>query len=75
MALARVGDVLAADYRVDGRMVSRALFDVALNTVVSEADTSGRTSYLASVSATATVRDPAGVAVPSPLQPTGVTGP
>ncbi len=74
-ALASVGAPRPADYRVDGRMVSRALFELRLNTVVSAADAAGATSYIASVSATATVVDPAGTALPSALQPSGTTGP
>lgn len=75
LALAKAGPVTRADYRVDGRVVSRALFEVLLNTTVRAADTDGRTSYIASMSATATVRDPAGNALPSALQPSGTTGP
>lgn len=74
-AIASVGATRRADYRVDGRMVSRELFELRLNTTVSEADTAGRTSYIATVSATATVVDPAGTALPSVLQPSGTTGP
>lgn len=75
LALAKVGPVTRADYKVDGRVVSRALFEVLLNTTVAESDTAGRTSYIATVTATATVRDPGGTALPSALQPSGTTGP
>ncbi len=75
-ALASVGPVRQADYRgADGRTVARALFEVRLNTTVSAADTAGRTSYIATVEATATVVDPAGTALPTALQPTGTHGP
>jgi hypothetical protein len=74
-ALASVGPVRRADYKVDGRMVSRALFELRLNTTVSAADTAGRTSYIATVEATATVVDPAGNTLPSAIQPTGDIGP
>ena len=74
-AVAGGGPTRTADYRVDGRVVSRELFELRLNATVSEADASGRTSYIASVSATAVVTDAAGNALPDALQPTGVTGP
>jgi hypothetical protein len=74
-AIASVGATRRADYRVDGRMVSRELFELRLNTTVSEADTAGRTSYIATVSATATVRDAGGNTLPSTLQPSGTIGP
>lgn len=74
-AVAGVGATRTADYKLDGRMVSRELFELRMNVTVREADPAGRTSYIASVSATATVVDPAGAPLPSVLQPTGVTGP
>ena len=75
VAVASVGPVRQADYKVDGRVISRALFELRLNTTVSAADTAGRTSYIATVEATATVVDPAGVALPASIQPTGDIGP
>ena len=75
LALASVGAVTRADYRVDGRVISRAVFEVALNTLALESDLAGRTSRIATVTATASVRDPGGVLLPSALQPTGVFGP
>lgn len=75
LALASVGTVTRADYRVDGRLVSRAVFEVALNTIALESDLAGRTSRIATVSATASVRDPGGVLLPSVLQPQGTIGP
>ena len=75
LALASTGAITRADYRSDGRLVSRALFELSLNTIVLEADTAGRTSRIATLSATGSARDPGGTLVPSPLQPTGVTGP
>jgi hypothetical protein len=56
-------------------MVSRAVFEVALNTLALESDLAGRTSRIATVSATASVRDPGGVLLPSVLQPQGIIGP
>lgn len=75
VAIASLGPTRSADYRVDGRVVSRALFELRLNTRVSAADTAGRTSYIATVGATATVVDPAGATLPSAIQPTGTIGP
>lgn len=75
LALAATGPITRADYRVDGRVISRAVFELSLNTVVLETDTAGRTSRIATLSAAGSVRDPGGALVPSPLQPSGVTGP
>ncbi len=75
LALASVGPVTRSDYRVDGRVVSRAVFEVALNTLALEADLAGRTSRIATVVATTSVRDPGGALLPSVLQPQGTIGP
>lgn len=71
LAVATVGPATMADYVADGRMVSRSLFEVRLNAIASEADTDGRTSYIATVELDATVRLADGTALPSSLQPTG----
>lgn len=69
LALATVGPATQADYPADGRLVSRSLFEVRFNAVASEADVDGRTSYIATVGATGTVKEPDGTDVPSTLQP------
>lgn len=62
------GSVTPADYRVDGRMVSRAVLDVRLNAVSNAADTAGRTGYLATVAVASALTDPAGDPLPASLQ-------
>lgn len=69
LALAEVGTATQADYPADGRMVSRSLFEVALNGVANEADADGRTNYIDTVEVTATVQNAAGADLPSTVQP------
>lgn len=70
LALASIGAATQADYRADGRMVSRSLFEVRLNGASTEADTAGATSYIADADVTGTVTDAEGTALPETLQPT-----
>lgn len=70
LALATVGAATQADYRADGRMVSRALFEARFNAVDFEADAAGRTSYIATAEVAGTVTDPAGADVSDSIQPT-----
>lgn len=70
LALGRIGDILTADYKADGRWISRCVLDVRLNGKASEADLDGRTSYIATVQATATVTRPDGATLDTDLQPT-----
>lgn len=69
LALAVVGPATQADYPADGRMVSRSLFEVALNGHASEADTTSRTSYIATVEAVAAIEGVDGVDLPDAIQP------
>lgn len=69
LALATVGPGTQADFASDGRMVSRSLFELRLNAHASEADTDGRTSYIATVEATATIEGVDGVDLPVSIQP------
>jgi hypothetical protein len=69
LALASIGNVVTADYKVDGRWLSRCTFDVRLNGQAREADLNGRTSYIATVEATATIRSPNGTAIDIDIQP------
>jgi hypothetical protein len=69
LALASIGNVVTADYKVDGRWLSRCTLDVRLNGIASEADLNGRTSYIATVEATATIRSPNGTALDIDIQP------
>lgn len=69
LALASVGPATTADYNADGRMVSRSLFELALNGVANDADADGRTSYIASVEATASVTNAGGTTLSSTVQP------
>lgn len=69
LALATVGPATTADYRADGRLVSRSLFEVALNGHAREADTAGRTSYVATVEAVAATEGVDGVDLPDSIQP------
>lgn len=50
-------------------MVSRSLFEVRMNAHASEADTAGRTSYIATVESTATIEGVDGVDLPVSIQP------
>jgi hypothetical protein len=70
LALATIGPATTADYPADGRLVSRSLFEVRLNAAAREADTAGRTSYIATVATEGTVKRPDGTAVPATIQPT-----
>lgn len=69
LAFAGVGAARQADYRADGRMVSRSLFEVQLNGAALEADLDGRTSYIATADVTGTVAGPDGTDVPATIQP------
>lgn len=69
VAVAVVGPATQADYPSDGRMVSRSLFELRLNANAVETDAAGRTSYIASVTASGTVLDVDGTALPDSLQP------
>lgn len=72
LALAGVGAVTNADYPgSNDRMVSRCILEVRLNGRAREADTAGRTSYIATVQATAALTRPDGAALDADLQPTG----
>lgn len=71
LALVSVAGVRQADYRVDGRWMPRALFEVRLNGASSAEDVAGRTSYIATVGVTATVTRPDDAPVLSSLQPSG----
>lgn len=71
LALANVGQSLVTDYEVDGRFVSRRTLEVRLNGVASEADTDGRTSYIATVGTTGGITNPTGATLPSSIQPGG----
>lgn len=73
LALATVGPTTRAPYTADGRRVARSLFEVRLNAVDEQADTEGRTSYIATVEVTGSVVDPGGTDLPDSLQPT-ITG-
>lgn len=71
-ALATVGPATQADYPDDnGRMVSRSLFEVLLNSAARETDAAGATSYIANVESAGTVQEPDGTDAPDTLQPTG----
>lgn len=71
LAFVRATEVTRADYRVDGRVVPRSLFEVQMNGAASFEDEASRTSYIASVEVTATVTRPDGTDVTPPsLQPT-----
>lgn len=69
LALASVGAATQADYPADGRMVSRSLFEVVLNAHASEADTTSRTSYIATVEAVAAIEGVDGIDLPASIQP------
>lgn len=69
LALATVGPGTQADYAGDQRMVSRSLFELRLNAHASEADTAGRTSYIATVDAEATIEGVDGTDLPVNIQP------
>ena len=71
LALATIGPATQADYRADGRMVSRALFEVRFNAVDFEDDLDGRTSYIATAEVTGAVVDVDGTGRPDSIQPTG----
>lgn len=72
LAFVRVSPVTQADYRVDGRWISRAVIELQLNGASAVEDTASRTSYIATASVTASVRRPDGTLVtPASLQPTG----
>jgi hypothetical protein len=71
LALARVEDVITTDYELDGRLVSRRSVDVRLHALSTETDSAGATSYIATVTATAAVTDPAGDEVAASIQPGG----
>jgi hypothetical protein len=73
LALATVGPTTRAPYTADNRRVARSLFEVRLNAVDEQADTDGRTSYIATVEVTGAVVDPAGTDLPDSIQPT-ITG-
>lgn len=69
LALATVGPATQADYPGDQRMVSRSLFEVVLNAHAREADAEGRTSYIATVEATASITNAGGTTLPDSIQP------
>lgn len=70
LALATIGPSTQADYPdANGRMVSRSLFELRLNAHASEADTDGRTAYIATVEAEASLASAAGVTFPDSIQP------
>lgn len=69
LALATKGPATQADYKADGRMVSRSLFEVVLNGRATEADTAGRTSYIATVEVTAALEGVDGDALSDSIQP------
>lgn len=71
LAVAGVGQVLVTDYEFDGRLISRRTVDVRLHAVARETDPAGTTSYIATVNPTASITNPAGVALPAPIQPGG----
>lgn len=73
LALAGDGEAVNLDGKVDGRLVSRRAFELRFNGVSTEADAAGRTSYIASVGLTPTIRRPDGAPVDSDLQPGGTT--
>lgn len=69
LALASVGAATQADYPADQRMVSRSLFEITLNGHASEADTTSRTSYIATVEAVAAIEGVDGIDLPASIQP------
>lgn len=69
LALATIGPSTQADYQSDSRMVSRSLFELRLNAHASEADADGRTAYIATVEAEASLANAAGVTFPDSIQP------
>lgn len=69
LALATIGPSTQADYQSDSRMVSRSLFEVRLNAHASESDTDGRTAYIATVEATASLDGANGTDLPVSIQP------
>jgi len=71
VSVATVGPATQADYTADGRMVSRSLFELRLNATATDTDADGRTSYIATATITATVRDVDGTALSETLQPSG----
>lgn len=72
LAFVRATEATQRDYRVDGRWVPRALFEVQLNGAASVEDVDARTSYIATAEVTASVVRPDGTPVtPSSLQPSG----
>ena len=71
LAFASSGNVTPADYRVDGRWLSRSVLDVRLNALSRITDTAGRTSYLATIGAVPTITRPDGAAVDPDIAPGG----
>lgn len=69
LALAGIGNVVTTDSRADGRWLSRCTLDVRLNGIARESDLGARTSYIATVEATATITRPNGVAIDTDIQP------
>lgn len=71
LAFASAEPVQQADYRLDGRMVSRCTLDLHLNALSTVTDTAGQTSYLTSVTTTSTVTHPDGTPVADSIAPGG----
>lgn len=71
LAFASAEPVVQADYKVDGRMVSRCTVDLHLNAMSAVVDTAAQTSYIASVTTTSTITHPDGTAVDPDIAPGG----
>lgn len=71
LAFAGAEPVQQADYRVDGRMVSRCTLDLHLNALSAVVDDAAQTSYIATVTTTSTVTHPDGSPVADSIAPGG----
>lgn len=71
LAFVRAESVVVTDYELDGHFVSRRTVDLRFNGIDAETDSAGGASYIATVTATAAVTDPAGDEVAASIQPGG----
>lgn len=71
VGLVQATNITTADYRVDGRVVSRTLMEVILNASAFVRDTAGATSYIATVVTTANITNVDGTPLPATIQPSG----
>lgn len=71
LGLVQATSVTQSDYRVDTRVVSRALLELTFNASAFVRDTAGATSYIAGVQTSASITNVDGTALPASIQPSG----